>query len=1681
MLGPLRVTGESGDLLAPGAKERAVLAFLVARVRQVVTSGELVDALWPDDPPRTATRTLQSYVARLRAVLNPAGSAVEGPIRTEGRGYRLVMDLENIDSHRFARLAELGHTALSEGRAAVAAETLAGALALWRGPPYAGFESTRFGRAESLRLMELHRAVREDWFAARLASGDVATVAADLEGYLAENPMREPAWALLVRAHAAAGSQAAALEAIARARHLLAEELGVDPGEELQSLQARVLAQDPTLLIRALPSALRSELLPKGGQLVGRRAELAELLHLWQSAPRDSGFRVLVTGEQGSGRWRLACEVAARVHEAGGTVVLGDEHADDRALRVVDARDATQGLPDARVGDVQLVVCGLDAPWTGDAQVRLGPMSVGEVRAVLAGYAPSDVDRLALDEAAVRIHSGAAGLAVRVQDAAVRWSRDVVADRVAARADRSAEAVDRLESERSGLADDVQRWQELGHVGAADPSVCPWRGLESYSEQDAPWFAGRERLTAELLSRLHGDRTLLLVGASGSGKSSLLRAGVLAALAGGALPGSGSWVRLVMRPGEHPMRQLTSLALAGAASPGPDLVSHLRAGSAVGGVQRIVLVVDQIEECWTVCADAGERDGFLDAISHLAASDDVPVTLVAAVRADHAGSIAAHPGLAGVVAGRTVFVGPMGDRELHRVVAEPAARGGLVLEPGLTDALVDDTRREPGGLPLLSTALADLWEHRDGRCLTVAQYVRSGGVGAAIARMADRALDELDGPGQEAARTLLLRLAGAGEGDAVVRRRVSLRELSGLTDHRVLDSVAPLADARLLTISDGHVEVAHEALFRSWPRLAGWLAEDAAARNIRRRVTPAVAEWVANGHDDSYLWSGVRLASAAELFTARPEQFTSVESDFIVASTARADAERRHALEQAGSARRQNRRLRALLAGLAAVLVVAVVAGGLAVASRDAARARGTTATAQRLAATALTADFLAGRMLTAVEAVRTEESPQTLGALLSVLDGSSAALARIDTRFSVVDFDAAPGGTFGYAVARSEDVISVDLTTGEASVIWTYADSSNTDVRVSPDGSLVAFQATRAGASTIRVIDAQTGRPVWEVPSSTALESGFDFTGADELAVASPQGLVRFRVGSNEPSGVIRWPVIDTLVQSARLVRVDRSRVLLFSGTAGAQARLVDLDTGGVTLLDTVGVSGAISADGRLLVTQPESPGPVRLVDLAQPALPGSAIGYEDRLVTAGFTPGETVVLGGSSGMVVLVDPTSLRVRETFSGHSGEVTGLVTSPDGRTLWSSGRDEQVLAWDLTGDRRLQRVHGLPVPSTQGRVSADGSVAIIWSPSERRTSSRGDLGAPPDASTVVDLARGEVILGPLPGGSREACASAITPDGSKVVVGIDPGPGAMYSSTSSEPSSLIVYEVPRGEVHAEVPLPWVACGVDVTSDGRFAVVNGDGGVGLVDLTSGALVAQRDLPAIFRQQTAVEVSGDGRLVALARGPVVMVLATATLREVASWPTELHDAALSFAWLDGGSTLAQGGEAGTLTFRAIPSGRALGEPSAASPGAIWDLAANSDGTRLASVGGDGALNLWDSATRQVVGEPLASALGAVPVQTWTNERRRGWRAQVLLDRAGWVRFGSDATGEFLEAQYAAGGGASIRYPVDTETLIARACAIAGREPTPAEWESMHGDAPQKPTCGTATQMDLLADRAA
>jgi WD40 repeat protein len=315
--------------------------------------------------------------------------------------------------------------------------------------------------------------------------------------------------------------------------------------------------------------------------------------------------------------------------------------------------------------------------------------------------------------------------------------------------------------------------------------------------------------------------------------------------------------------------------------------------------------------------------------------------------------------------------------------------------------------------------------------------------------------------------------------------------------------------------------------------------------------------------------------------------------------------------------------------------------------------------------------------------------------------------------------------------------------------------------------------------------------------------------------------------------------------------------------------------------------------------------------------------------------------------------------------------------------------------------------------------------------------------------IVDMITDTAILGPLPGGDLNSIAHALSPDGATAVVALDEGP---------EPADglLRIVDVPSGRLRGEVQLPWVAGGISVTPDNRNAVVGGMRGVALVDLTSATLVRQRELPELPRDIYPVEVSPDGRLVAFGLEDEILVLDVQTLAEVTAWPTDPYDNPFGFAWLDGGATLAHGGIQGRLAFRSIPDGQPIGQPREVAPGFTLDLATNTDATQLATLGTDGEIILWDPVTKPAVGEPLVPA------------RDAGW---------GWIWFGTDDRGEFIEVQYESAQ--AVRYPIDTETLIARACAIAGREPTTAEWQAMHGDTPQRPTCGALSDDTLLAGR--
>ena len=298
--------------------------------------------------------------------------------------------------------------------------------------------------------------------------------------------------------------------------------------------------------------------------------------------------------------------------------------------------------------------------------------------------------------------------------------------------------------------------------------------------------------------------------------------------------------------------------------------------------------------------------------------------MLIALRADHYGHCAAYPALARQLAGNHVLVGPLTASELVSVIEHPAERVGLRVEPALTQTLVADAGTEPGVLPLLSTSLLELWQAREARHLTLAAYRSTGGLQGAVARLAEAAYAGLN-PGQQAvARSIFLRLAGPGEGEGVVRRRVASSELDADRDAAVGQVLAALTDARLLTTGDGYVEVAHEALLREWPRLQGWLEEDAEGRRVRLHLIGAVRDWEQRGREPGDLYRGARLATALDWAAEHQVELNATERAFL-------DESREASERDVERQRRTNRRLRTLLAGAAVLLVAVIAAGSFAV------------------------------------------------------------------------------------------------------------------------------------------------------------------------------------------------------------------------------------------------------------------------------------------------------------------------------------------------------------------------------------------------------------------------------------------------------------------------------------------------------------------------------------------------------------------------------------------------------------------------------------------------------------------------------------------------------------------------------------------------------------------------------
>jgi DNA-binding SARP family transcriptional activator/WD40 repeat protein len=1236
------------------------------------------------------------------------------------------------------------------------------------------------------------------------------------------------------------------------------------------------------------------------------------------------------------------------------------------------------------------------------------------------------------------------------------------------RCERQADALQAYQDARRALVEELgiepsQRLRELERsileqdaslVGVADASraraglveVCPFKGLAVFDRGDAEYFCGRERLVSELLARLVESTLVGILGPSGIGKSSLLRAGVLPALGAGVLPGSGSWRQLLLRPGEHPCAELQR-ALEG------EPLASVFGGLSPGG--RVVVAVDQLEELFTVCGREEERAAFLGQLAEAARDRERRALVVCSLRADFYGRLASYPAFAGLVSASHVLVGPMDRDELARAIEQPAARAGLEVERTLVDALVADVAGEPGGLPLLSTTLLELWRTRDGRALRYERYSASGGVRGAVARLAEAAYTQLDTDERRIARGVMLRLAGGEEG-ALVRRRVPLTELERADGaERVL---ATLIDARLLTVADGEVELSHEALLREWPRYQAWLEEDRAGRRLHAHLTRSAREWDASGRDPGELYRGARLSSALEWAAHHEEELRLPEQRFL-------DAGRRYAA-------RATRRLYGVLIGVGLLLIAAAVAGAIALIQKRYATAEARVALARQLGAEALNQPRLDLAMLLAREAVNLDPSPQTEGTLLATLQRSPAVIGTLALAVNaqLQQLAVSPDGR---TLAVGTPFVSLrlyDLRTHapQRSPVADYAQSSQPPV-YSRDGSLLAYSAYNPALnyleqSYIAVRDAHTlalrARLAY-LP--VAPGGGVSLVFQSSVLIAPDGRTVYFAYSNTDSSGNPGAAYLDSWSLPSGRPVLARARIgyggLLAARLVDAGARLIVVWPGSVSVFDSRSLRR------------------LRTVPFPQTTPPPGAPPWV--VVPAAISPdGGTVVIGSQTGRVSFVDLSSGRVRTGVGGHGALVSNVVYSPDGQAVTTTGNDGKVIVWNPKAAAPIEVLTGPAAQAGSAALSADGKT--LYTDSLDGVVLEWDLAGDRSFGRRVRLGPGLRCCGPV---SPPAPPLAVSPDGSRFAVRLGASTVGLFSARTLQREAVLTVGSRRAAITALAWSPsapelavggysgllqlWnVAAAPRLTRtlvglhqpfkgvpeaiqsaafspNGRLLAASDKnscaGGAFPADLeiwrasTGKSLVPppQTPGPPCFpASPTVLAFSPNGRLLAAANSGQVnfatQVLDPSTLQARRTLPTGGFDYAISLAFAPGG-TLATGTAGGTVRLWNPTSNQTARFLAAATP--ITSIAFDATGQGFATTGAqDGTVKLWFTPTLRQEGAALATDRGAT--STVAFEPNSG-NLLVVDDH-----------------------GNAFTWPTSPAAWQQRACAIAGRNLTHQEW---------------------------
>lgn len=1092
--------------------------------------------------------------------------------------------------------------------------------------------------------------------------------------------------------------------------------------------------------------------------------------------------------------------------------------------------------------------------------------------------------------------------------------------------------------------------------------VCPYRGLRTFDEEHAEFFFGRDSDVQRLVEKLKSTRFLAVIGASGSGKSSVVRAGLIPALKHGVLPESRTWAIRVLTPGAHPLTslaaQLLRLYQQDAMQKTLDQMMddtrslHLAVSLAMAdrpSSERVVWVIDQFEEVFTLCRDAREREQFFSNLLYAASIPDGRNIVLITMRADFYQKCAAYSELSARIAAQQSLVSPMEQDGLRQAIEEPAWRVGLEFEQGLVPTILEDLANQPGALPLLEHALLELWERRRGRMLTLEAYRESGGVDGAIAARADAIWESLGEGEQAIVRHIMLRLTQPGDGTEDTRRHAAMSELiTNASEVEALENVVrTLADARLLMTGTDEqsgeevVDVSHEALIRGWPRLRRWIDEDRVGLRVHRRLTEAAQEWQRMNRDEGLLYRGARLAQTVEWRERNQGAMNELEKDFLNASVALQMNERLIA----------QRRTRRTVIGLTVALVLISLFGVVAVrqylhAARERDESRSRELAANALSELPLDPELA---LLISMEAASLSPTTQAEDALieclaesdvLMVMQGRSGGLYRSwysadgnrvvtgsldgivrvwdvnsgesmsegDKKGQIIKAAFTPDGKYVMAADVKGNQRLLDSVTG--SEVKSFQNHSKS-LCFSPDGQFVIAEAAKP-ASSINIVEVATGRVV----STLNIDGGFQ-QGIQAYCMAfSPDG--KLVAGTNELGAARVWD----------------------AGTGRALSKFEGVEGGPDYWLNS-----PFSADSKFIVFSTFQHD-VRVWDATSGTQISEMSGHDSDVNSAVFSPDATKVATASADHTARIwDAKTGKLISSLSDHTGGVHSAAFSLDGKMVVTASGDRSARVWDAATGQLLKVLRG----------HLDDVITAMFSPDGKSV-----LTASMDNTARVWSLREAKNLIELQGHSQNLTSINISPDARLAVTTSLDGTACIWSATDGQ----LLKEL-RGH---DAAVRWG----DFSSDGKRVVTVGDDQTAIVwDAGSGQILSRYGTPAqpaanvvAKDAMTKGEFSPDGKLLLVQRADgTADIFESGTGRMLARLGGSDHGVKLAYFNPNSDLVMTIGVNSSARIWKAA-TGEVVTELKGESAN-VNNGAFSPDGRRLAIVYSDGTISVLEVGT--------------------------------------------------------------------------------------------------------------------